>query len=436
MHLHPIVQRKTLLCLVATAALAGGLVGAARADELQDLKAQLDALTKKVAELEGRQPAQPPANVVSGGATPGSFRLPGSATSVSVGGYVKLDAIYSDKSAGVNSTADQEYEAGAVPVGPNAGANERNQVKLHARQSRLFVKTATPSAYGDLGTYLEIDLFGASGNESVSNSNNLRLRHAYGTLGPVLAGQTWTTLSDPAAYPETLDFGGPAGQIFARQAQIRWTQAFKGGQWSVALENPETVAALPDGTAFRADDDRVPDIAANVHFDSARGKYSIAGMLRQLRVDSGADPASRDGKWGGVLGVNGVVPFADKDDLRFSAYFGNAIGRYSVGFFSDAVLDSNARLALPDQWLAFAAYRHFWRDNLRSSLVLSGLRSNNPEGTAEGVNRSAESLHANLIWSPIAQTNFGIEVLAARREVQSGQSGRLNRVQASAQYTF
>jgi hypothetical protein len=434
MHLHPIVQRKTLLCLVATAALAGGLVGAARADELQDLKAQLDALTKKVAELEGKQPA--PANAVSGGATPGSFKLPGSATSVSVGGYVKLDAIHSDRSAGVNSTADQEYEAGAVPVGPNAGANERNQVKLHARQSRLFVKTATPSAYGDLGTYLEFDLFGASGNESVSNSNNLRLRHAYGTLGPVLAGQTWTTLSDPAAYPETLDFGGPAGQIFARQAQIRWTQAFKGGQWSVALENPETVAALPDGTAFRADDDRVPDIAANVHFDSARGKYSIAGMLRQLRVDSGADPASRDGKWGGVLGVNGVVPFADKDDLRFSAYFGNAIGRYSVGFFSDAVLDSNARLALPDQWLAFAAYRHFWRDNLRSSLVLSGLRSNNPEGTAGGVNRSAESLHANLIWSPIAQTNFGIEVLAARREVQSGQSGRLNRVQASAQYTF
>jgi hypothetical protein len=408
----------------------------ARADGAPDTQAQLDALTKKVAELEGRQPAQPPANVVSGGATPGSFRLPGSATSVSVGGYVKLDAIHSDRSAGVNSTADQEYEAGAVPVGPNAGANERNQVKLHARQSRLFVKTATPSAYGDLGTYLEFDLFGASGNESVSNSNNLRLRHAYGTLGPVLAGQTWTTLSDPAAYPETLDFGGPAGQIFARQAQIRWTQAFKGGQWSVALENPETVAALPDGTAFRADDDRVPDIAANVHFDSARGKYSIAGMLRQLRVDSGADPASRDGKWGGVIGVNGVVPFADKDDLRFSAYFGNAIGRYSVGFFSDAVLDSNARLALPDQWLAFAAYRHFWRDNLRSSLVLSGLRSNNPEGTAEGVNRSAESLHANLIWSPIAQTNFGIEVLAARREVQSGQSGRLNRVQASAQYTF
>jgi hypothetical protein len=435
MHLHPIARPKTLLLSIA-AACAGGLGAAARADELQDLKAQLDALTKKVAEMESKQPAAAPANAVTGGATPGSFKLPGSNTSVTVGGYVKLDAIYSDKSAGVNSTADQEYEAGAVPVGPDAGANERNQVKLHARQSRLFVKTATPSAYGDLGTYLEFDLFGASGNESVSNSNNLRLRHAYGTLGPLLAGQTWTTLSDPAAYPETLDFGGPAGQIFARQAQLRWTQGFKGGQWSVALENPETVAALPDGTAFRADDDRVPDIAANVHFDTARGKYSIAGMLRQLRVDSAAAPASRDSKWGGVIGVNGVVPFADKDDLRFSAYFGNAIGRYSVGFFSDAVLDANARLALPDEWLAFAAYRHFWRDNLRSSLVLSGLRSNNPEGTAGAVNRSAESLHANLIWSPIAQTNFGIEVLAARREVQGGQSGRLNRLQASAQYTF
>ena len=33
-------------------------------------------------------------------------------------------------------------QAGAVPVGPNAGANERGQIKLHARQSRFFAKTA------------------------------------------------------------------------------------------------------------------------------------------------------------------------------------------------------------------------------------------------------------------------------------------------------
>ena len=45
----------------------------------------------------------------------------------------------------------------------------------------------------------------------------------------------------------TLDFGGPVGTVFARQAQVRWTQPFAGGQWSVALENPATVAASARG---------------------------------------------------------------------------------------------------------------------------------------------------------------------------------------------
>jgi hypothetical protein len=376
------------------------------------------------------------AEAVTSGATPGSFMLPGSETSVTLGGYVKLDAIYSDRSAGVGSSADQEYEAGAIPVGANAGANERGQLKLHARQSRVFGKTSTPSAWGNMTTYVEFDLFGASGNESVSNSHGLRLRHAYGSLGGLLAGQTWTTFSDVAAYPETVDFGGPAGTIFARQAQLRWSQAFAGGQWAIALENPETVVTLPSGASFRADDDRWPDIAAKVRFDTTWGKVSLAGLARQLRVDSASDPASRDQKWGWGLGVNAVIPSVGNDDARVSIYRGNALGRYTVGFFTDALLDANARIALPTQWVASAAYRHHWSPTLRSTLALSGLRANNPAGTAGSVNKSAESGHLNLIWSPLAQTNFGVEYIHARREIESGEKGRLNRLQASAQYLF
>jgi len=434
-----LLSRSTAWSLAAAGLLMQLAIGA-HAAAAPDVQTQLDELTKKMEEIEKRQSAAPPSaaasNAVTGGDIPGSFKLPGSNTSVKLGGYVKLDAVFSDKSAGVGSTADLEYEAGAVPVGPNAGANERNQVKLHARQSRFFLETNTPSSWGDAKTYLEFDLFGASGNESVSNSHGLRVRHAYGTLGHLLAGQTWTTASDVATYPETVDFGGPAGVIFARQAQVRWTQPFSGGEWSIALENPETVVALPNGDSFRADDDRYPDIAGNVKFATRWGNYSIAGLARQLRVDSASAPASRDQKWGGAVGVNGVVPLLHADDLRFSAYYGNAIGRYSIGFFPDAVLDANDRLVLPTQWLAMAAYRHFWTPNLRSTIALSALRSDNPDGTAGSVNRGAESAHLNLIWSPTAKTNLGVEFIHASREVQNGQSGTLNRVQAAAQYLF
>jgi hypothetical protein len=373
---------------------------------------------------------------VTGGVTPGSFKLPGSETSVTLGGYVKLDAIYSDRSAGVGSTADQEYEAGAVPVGPTAGANERGQLKLHARQSRVFGKTSTPSAWGELSTYVEFDLFGVAGNESVSNSHGLRLRHAYGSLGGLLIGQTWTTFSDVAAYPETVDFGGPAGAIFARQAQVRWSQRFDGGQWAVALENPETVVTLPSGASFRADDDRLPDLAVNIRFDNPWGRVTMAALVRQLRVDSAGDPASRDQKWGGGLGLNAVIPSVGKDDARVSLYYGNALGRYTTGFFTDALIDADAHIVLPNEWAATAAYRHYWSPTLRSTLALSGLQAKLPAGTAGSTNRSAESVHLNLIWSPLVQTNLGLELIHARRETQNGLNGRLNRLQAAAQYFY
>ncbi|MGL4576303.1 MAG: DcaP family trimeric outer membrane transporter [Burkholderiaceae bacterium] len=428
--LRPTLKPLTFLFATTLSALANP----AHADTLQEVQAQVEALLKKTAELEQKQ--KPAANAVTAGSSKGSFKLPGSNTSVTLGGYVKLDAIYSDKSAGVASTADQQYEAGAVPVGSAAGFNERGQLKLHARQSRVFAKTSKPSDWGDLTSYVEFDLFGASGNESVSNSHGLRMRHAYGTLGGFLAGQTWTTFADVAAYPETVDFGGPAGQIFARQAQVRWTQQFGPGQWSIALENPETVATLPSGATFRADDDRFPDIAANIKFDTMWGKYSFAALARQLRMDSATDPSSRDQKWGGGVGVNAVIPTFGRDDARVSIYYGNALGRYTAGFFTDALIDSNARLVLPNEWVFAAAYRHYWSESLRSTLALSGLRSSNPSGVAGSANKSADSAHLNLIWSPLVQTNFGLEYIYAKRVIENGQSGKLNRLQAAAQYIF
>ena len=68
--------------------------------------------------------------------------------------------------------------------------------------------------------------------------------------------------------------------------------------------------------------------------------------------------------------------------------------------------------------------------------ALSELGSSNPEGTAGSVNRDSQSAHLNVIWSPVAQTNFGLEYIHARREVQNGESGTLNRLQAAAQYFF
>ena len=434
--------------LFVAIAVGAGVPGvAARADTLEDMQAQMKLLQGKVSELEQQQQASErkqdatAANVVTAGATKGSFRLPGSNTSVTVGGYVKLDAVFGNPSTGVDSTADLFLQPNAIPVGPGAGDNEHDQVKFGARESRLFVKTSTPTAWGGLTTYVEGDFYGADANESVSNSSGPRLRHAYGSLGPLLGGQTWTNFMYVPSLPETLDFGGPVGQIFNRQAQLRWTQGFDAGrtlgagQWSVALENPESVVTVPGGASFRADDDHLPDVTGQVVFDTSRGKFAVSAIVREIRADS-RTPAVVDRRTGGAVSVAGVMPALGRDDVRFVATAGNAIGRYSDGFFPDGVVDAEGRLALPRQWGWYAGYRHFWRQDLRSSLVLSGASETNPAGTPGSTNRSTHSLHANLIWSPIANADLGVEYIHADRETQDGLNGRLNRFQASAKYVF
>jgi hypothetical protein len=411
----------------------------AHADTLSDLKEQTETLQRKVAELENAR--QKPA--VTEGSIPGSFKLPGSDTSIKLGGYVKFDAIYSNITQGVDAVANQQTVDTAIPVGPNGSPsdNKKGQLTLHARQTRLNLATSTPTEYGDLTTFIEGDFFGADGNESVTNSNGFRMRHAYGTLGNFLAGQYWTNLFDENAYTETVDFGGPVGEIFIRQAQVRWTQPFAAGEWSASLENPESLFALSgspltagSATPFRSDRDHYPDIIGRLKLKNELGTFNAALMARNIRIDT---PAAADSKWGEAISLTAVVP-AGKDDFRANFNTGNAIGRYQLsGFFPDGYVDATGKVQLAQARSAYAAYRHYWSPKLRSSLILGASGTDTPAGgTFNGFNKSARSAHVNLIFSPVPRVNLGMELIGEKRTVVDGDYGVLRRVQFAAQYLF
>jgi hypothetical protein len=369
-----------------------------------------------------------------------TFQFPGTDTTVTLGGYVKLDAILSDKSAGVDSVGDQMLNPNLIPVGPDAGAHKTNQVTLHARQTRLSFATSTPTSRGDLTTYVEGDFFGdlQNGNETSTNSSGFRLRHAYGALGGFSAGQYWTNLFNQEAYPETLDFGGALGELFVRQAQVRWTQKLGFGEWSVSAENPESVLAVPGkSTTFRSDSDHAPDLVGRVKIGAAGGVYSVGVLAREIHVDSPAAPAASSGQWGGAVALTAIVPTMGKDDLRMDLNFGNAIGRYQVGgFFPDGYVDTAGQVRLARQASGYIAYRHFWSSTLRSTLELSAADSAPPSDTFAGINKADRSQHLNLIWRAVPNFDVGAELIHARREVTGGDSGTLNRIQFSAQYGF
>jgi hypothetical protein len=429
--------RKSYKVMALTPAILGlgvlAIGSPAQADEVSELKAQLKVLQQRIEALEKR-PAEPQVVTATGQmaapakpAQKGYFVIPGTETSLKIGGYAKLDAIYSDKSVADNSAGDQLFLAYTIPLDKDNPNDD--QTVLHARQTRFNVGPTPDTTYGKLNTFFEGDFFGTG---TSANTADFRVRHAFGELGRLLAGQTWSTFQIVDAVPDTLDFGGPAASTFMRQGQIRWTEPFAWGSVQFAVEDP---SATLDNSA-ETDDDHVADMIARVNCKSDYGSYSAAVMARELSADDGT--AVDDSTWGGAVAVGGKIPTFGKDDLRFQLHYGNALGRYMATKFKDAEFDATTgELETFDQFGGFLAYRHFWIDNLRSNLIYSyGAADNDLSIVADTVNKEFQSVHANLIWSPVPSVDLGIEYLHGYREIESGDEGELNRIQVSATYNF
>jgi hypothetical protein len=404
------------------------------ADTLDSMQQQIEALQNQVQALKEKQDTEAEKTKAPAKANKkGSVMLSGLNTELTIGGYAKLDVIYSDVGAGADSDADRYFYPPAIPLD---SADTSSKTTFTGKQSRLFAETRTPTSWGDLKVHIEGDFYGQGGNQKVSNSSTWRLRHAYGELGNLMAGQNWSTFMNVGALPETIDFGGPAASIFIRQAQIRWTQPFQWGSVQLAAENPETWLVANDASISTApDNDRVPDVVARLNLNTGVGKFSLAALGREYRIDSqGVD----DSTYAGAVSLAGTIPTFGKDDLKITFSYGNGLGRYMVTNFGDAQLDVNTgEMEAFDQWGGFAAYRHFWTDTLRSTVAYSyGEADNNIDIVGTAVNKKFQSVHGNLIWSPVPAVSLGVEYIWGYREREDDEEGNLNRVQFGAQYNF
>ena len=83
---------------------------------------------------------------------------------------------------------------------------EDNSTFAGVRQSRLGVKSSTPTAIGDLKTIFEFELFGTGVD---AGQTTFRLRHAWGELGAFGAGQTWSPFMRSGRVPELARVLGP-----------------------------------------------------------------------------------------------------------------------------------------------------------------------------------------------------------------------------------
>jgi hypothetical protein len=414
------------------------------ADEIDDLKRQVDILTKKIEEVEAKQKQQPtapvPANVVTGGDVPGSFKLPGTDTSVKLSGQVKGDFIYDFDAPPVAGGGDFAVIATA-PLEGTAAHDKQGEARFHAKESRINLATFTPTSWGQLNTVIEGDFFDENtdqvNTEAAANQTSFSLRHAYGELGPFLAGQTWTDFMDITAYGEKVDFTGPAGRTFIRQGQFRYTHTMPDGNlFRVALENPngdfnnQTDATLGD---------TLPDLTANYRIVGTGWHLQFNGLLRQISFeDASAGGLGDDKAIGWDAGLTGAYRLPGSKD-RFTLYtvFGDGVGRYLEGGNTlGASRDASGELDTQFGYGGFATFQHWWTDSVRSNVV-GGLSLFDLNAAAPAdANESLYSAYLNLIWIPVKEVDIGVEYIWGLREVKDGREGDVNRMQVGTRYRF
>ncbi len=507
----------------AAIALAAGWP-AARADELADLKANQKILRQQLDRLQQEQAALGAAPVAPGtpslaGSFPRSFLIPGTDTSIAIGGYVKFDAaewftgggpnvangiLASSTGGSVIATLPLKLPGPPGITAPAFNPSSRGNGVFHATaaESRLRIETRTPTAWGEAGTVLEFDFYGCiAGGIDCSNLNATtnglppRLRLAYGTLGGFLAGQAWVPVRDLRSHPTIFDLGGDAGEFgYDRAPWLGYTWRLPYGMsFLVAAVDPATsfwspagglevdsagtgIAGSntpPTGLAVNPAKSTLPDGNFVLRLERPWGEITGAAVVQKLELQDGAFLTKNYVGYGG--GVSGhVIPgwFGwSRDNFGFDFYAGDGLGHYAnprgasepttsnalatnfggaaVGFYGTGMPGTTTRAnaarvlaTTVTEWGAEGNYQHWWAPHWRSTISAGIQREDVPttlvglSSATVGINKQLISAHANIIWSPVAFIDTGVEYTYGHRQTIWRQSASENVVDFAFRVRF
>jgi hypothetical protein len=317
------------------------------------------------------------------------------------------------------------------------------------RQSRFGAKGFIPTDIGELKTIFEFELFGTGVD---AGQTTFRLRHAWGELGQIGAGQTWSPFMDPDVFPNSIEYWGPNGMVFFRNVQLRWTPWQKGdSRFVIALERPGASADQGDYAGHIALQDvkgrfPLPDLSAHYRRAGDWGHVQIAGMLREIKWDDlNNDEFDLSGDvtgWG--FNVSSNVKIAKKHVARLQVAYGHGVQNY----WNDAPVDvgiksnpGNPRTPIVGEALPILGVVAFldlnWNAKWTSTVGYSLVDIDNSDGQSDDAFKRGQYAVANLLYYPTSNVMLGPEVQWGKREnFRDGFTSDDFRIQFSARYNF
>ena len=380
-----------------------------------------------------------PSNTIYDPDFPGAWYLPGTTAAMKVGGYVDLSIVNSFDP----MLQPDRFIVGSIPPKGEPVAGAEKGTNVTASRSRVNLEYREQTKQGEIRAFVEGDFQG--------DGDTFRLRHAYGQYKSVLAGKTWSTLMNFNADPEILDNEGISGQIRIRHSEVRWSPQFgQKHKLELALEDPQTDVINGQGVRGRAD--LVASLNRMPHGLFGHRNYNVGVILRDLKAsqNNGSPNESTTG-WG--ITASGRQPIkwpGGKDFLLWQLTYGEGIGHYikdlnTVGG-GDAVFDPQGQLRALPVFAGYVSYLHEWPMTwgfvkswpgiLRSSLNLSFVDINNYQFQEGSDYKSTREASVNLIYSPTANINMGVEFLWGERTNRDESKGTATQLQMGIRYDF
>lgn len=430
-------------------------------------RAQTGVVCTTTSESPARNDCATPLTAAPGGGSfPGSFIVPGSETSFAVHGFIQFDAVHDFGPHGgplsANGLTAEALEGPGVSAAELAAHTSNGGTAMSVNDTRLNIETRTPTAYGEIKTYIEFDFNQTGGSQLSGNASLIRLRMAYATLGPWLIGQTLTLFDDSLSYPDLADGALDAGMIqsgIVRKPQIRHTWLGGNGlSVAAAFEMPTYNSAL--GNSFGdAPDTAGATLATHATNDTATGGYQD---LPRLVVAPEWDQPWGHIRFAAVIGDNqfrsttinhesaeyafgltGHVNTWGKDALRVGVRYNRGAADYADDMFQGGELynDTTGESAAVTLWSAYASYEHFFSRQWRANASLGYAHmSGNPGFTQAsvlaGIEKEHFTSHLNVIYAPVPQTDFILEWIHTYRQVRSDADATSNRIDAECRFYF
>lgn len=335
--------------------------------------------------------------------------------------------------------------ASKIPTTSGAFGSD-GQAILSARQSRLGASADLPTDHGPVFAKFEFDMFGVGAD---AGQTTIRLRHAYGTWNGWLGGQTNSLFMDVDLFPNVIDYWGPAGMVFLRNPQLRYTKDLKSGNtFAIAIEHPGNdvdagqLRDIDPSIAGVTSHNAVPDLTAQFKTQKGWGHFQAAGILRRLGYDTPGAPNNnpKGDKTGGGGDLSLIFNTKDKmNKIMLGFVFGAGIANYmndgGTDLAADGTLANPTAKAVPLQ--GFIAYiDHTWNPKFSSSGGYSRTQVQNTTLQTPGAFKSGDYASANVLYYPTKNVFFGVEGLWGQRTDNGGATGKDVRVQVSAHYGF